>query len=88
MQPPNLAPLRHTSTQAHNGEATYMSQSLVHVILAGISAGMFIWLVASGLTLVLVSFVAELAHGNTCSGLMSATRSSCNGRHLAGTIAR
>ena len=29
-----------------------MLQSLVHVCLAGISTGMFIWLVASGLTLI------------------------------------
>ena len=42
-----------------------MSQSLVHVILAGISAGMFIWLVASGLTLVFgVLRVLNFAHGS------------------------
>ena len=42
-----------------------MSQSLVHVILAGISAGMFIWLVASGLTLVFgVLRLLNFAHGS------------------------
>ncbi len=42
-----------------------MSQSLVHVILAGISTGMFIWLVASGLTLVFgVLRVLNFAHGS------------------------
>ncbi len=42
-----------------------MSQSLVHVCLAGISAGMFIWLVASGLTLVFgVLRVLNFAHGS------------------------
>ena len=42
-----------------------MSQSLVHVCLAGISAGMFIWLVASGLTLIFgVLRVLNFAHGS------------------------
>ncbi len=42
-----------------------MLQSLVHVCLAGISAGMFIWLVASGLTLVFgVLRVLNFAHGS------------------------
>jgi len=42
-----------------------MLQSLVHVCLAGISTGMFIWLVASGLTLVFgVLRVLNFAHGS------------------------
>ena len=42
-----------------------MSQSLVHVCLAGISSGMFIWLVASGLTLIFgVLRVLNFAHGS------------------------
>ncbi|MGC8657461.1 MAG: branched-chain amino acid ABC transporter permease [Desulfomonilaceae bacterium] len=42
-----------------------MIQSLVHVCLAGISTGMFIWLVASGLTLVFgVLRVLNFAHGS------------------------
>ncbi|MCA1959523.1 MAG: branched-chain amino acid ABC transporter permease [Desulfomonile sp.] len=42
-----------------------MVQSLVHVCLAGISAGMFIWLVASGLTLIFgVLRVLNFAHGS------------------------
>ncbi|MEW6113778.1 MAG: branched-chain amino acid ABC transporter permease [Thermodesulfobacteriota bacterium] len=42
-----------------------MLQSLVHVCLAGISAGMFIWLVASGLTLIFgVLRVLNFAHGS------------------------
>lgn len=42
-----------------------MVQSLVHVCLAGISTGMFIWLVASGLTLVFgVLRVLNFAHGS------------------------
>ena len=40
-------------------------ESLVHVCLAGISAGMFIWLVASGLTLIFgVLRVLNFAHGS------------------------
>lgn len=40
-------------------------QSLVHVCLAGLSAGMFIWLVASGLTLIFgVLRVLNFAHGS------------------------
>ncbi len=42
-----------------------MLQSLVHVCLAGISTGMFIWLVASGLTLIFgVLRVLNFAHGS------------------------
>lgn len=42
-----------------------MMESLVHVCLAGISAGMFIWLVASGLTLIFgVLRVLNFAHGS------------------------
>ncbi len=40
-------------------------QSIVHVCLAGLSAGMFIWLVASGLTLIFgVLGVLNFAHGS------------------------
>ena len=40
-------------------------QSYVHVILAGLSSGMFIWLVASGLTLIFgVLGVLNFAHGS------------------------
>jgi len=40
-------------------------ESLVHVCLAGLSAGMFIWLVASGLTLIFgVLRVLNFAHGS------------------------
>jgi branched-subunit amino acid ABC-type transport system permease component len=40
-------------------------QSLVHVSLAGLSSGMFIWLVASGLTLIFgVLGVLNFAHGS------------------------
>ena len=40
-------------------------QSVVHVCLAGLSAGMFIWLVASGLTLIFgVLGVLNFAHGS------------------------
>jgi branched-chain amino acid transport system permease protein len=42
-----------------------MLQSIVHVILAGLSTGMFIWLVASGLTLIFgVLGVLNFAHGS------------------------
>ncbi len=42
-----------------------MQQSLVHVCLAGISTGMFIWLVASGLTLIFgVLRILNFAHGS------------------------
>jgi len=42
-----------------------MVQSLIHVFLAGISTGMFIWLVASGLTLIFgVLRVLNFAHGS------------------------
>ena len=42
-----------------------MLQSIVHVCLAGLSAGMFIWLVASGLTLIFgVLRVLNFAHGS------------------------
>lgn len=42
-----------------------MLESLVHVCLAGISTGMFIWLVASGLTLIFgVLRVLNFAHGS------------------------
>lgn len=42
-----------------------MFESLVHVCLAGLSAGMFIWLVASGLTLIFgVLKVLNFAHGS------------------------
>ncbi|MDQ1240675.1 MAG: branched-chain amino acid transport system permease protein [Thermodesulfobacteriota bacterium] len=42
-----------------------MLESLVHVCLAGLSAGMFIWLVASGLTLIFgVLRVLNFAHGS------------------------
>ena len=42
-----------------------MLQSLVHVCLAGLSTGMFIWLVASGLTLIFgVLGVLNFAHGS------------------------
>jgi len=42
-----------------------MVESLVHVLLAGLSAGMFIWLVASGLTLIFgVLRVLNFAHGS------------------------
>ena len=40
-------------------------ESLVHVCLAGLSTGMFIWLVASGLTLIFgVLGVLNFAHGS------------------------
>jgi branched-chain amino acid transport system permease protein len=40
-------------------------QSIVHVLLAGLSSGMFIWLVASGLTLIFgVLGVLNFAHGS------------------------
>src|SRR5512138_2906951 len=40
-------------------------QSIVHVVLAGLSTGMFIWLVASGLTLIFgVLGVLNFAHGS------------------------
>lgn len=42
-----------------------MAQSIAHVILAGLSSGMFIWLVASGLTLIFgVLGVLNFAHGS------------------------
>jgi branched-subunit amino acid ABC-type transport system permease component len=42
-----------------------MLQSIAHVILAGLSTGMFIWLVASGLTLIFgVLGVLNFAHGS------------------------
>jgi branched-subunit amino acid ABC-type transport system permease component len=42
-----------------------MLESLVHVCLAGLSTGMFIWLVASGLTLIFgVLGVLNFAHGS------------------------
>jgi branched-chain amino acid transport system permease protein len=42
-----------------------MVQSIVHVSLAGLSSGMFIWLVASGLTLIFgVLGVLNFAHGS------------------------
>jgi branched-chain amino acid transport system permease protein len=42
-----------------------MMESLVHVCLAGLSTGMFIWLVASGLTLIFgVLGVLNFAHGS------------------------
>jgi branched-subunit amino acid ABC-type transport system permease component len=42
-----------------------MLQSIVHVCLAGLSQGMFIWLVASGLTLIFgVLGVLNFAHGS------------------------
>jgi branched-subunit amino acid ABC-type transport system permease component len=42
-----------------------MLQSIVHVCLAGLSTGMFIWLVASGLTLIFgVLGVLNFAHGS------------------------
>jgi branched-subunit amino acid ABC-type transport system permease component len=42
-----------------------MLQSIIHVILAGLSTGMFIWLVASGLTLIFgVLGVLNFAHGS------------------------
>ncbi len=42
-----------------------MMQSVVHTVLAGLSAGMFIWLVASGLTLIFgVLGVLNFAHGS------------------------
>lgn len=42
-----------------------MFQSIVHVCLAGLSTGMFIWLVASGLTLIFgVLRVLNFAHGS------------------------
>jgi branched-chain amino acid transport system permease protein len=42
-----------------------MLQSMAHVCLAGLSAGMFIWLVASGLTLIFgVLRVLNFAHGS------------------------
>lgn len=42
-----------------------MLQSIIHVSLAGLSAGMFIWLVASGLTLIFgVLGVLNFAHGS------------------------
>ena len=42
-----------------------MLQSLVHVLLAGLSTGMFIWLVASGLSLIFgVLGVLNFAHGS------------------------
>ena len=41
-----------------------MLESMVHVVLAGLSKGMFIWLVASGLTLIFgVLGVLNFAHG-------------------------
>jgi len=40
-------------------------QSIVHVVLAGLSSGMFIWLVASGLTLIFgVLGILNFAHGS------------------------
>jgi len=40
-------------------------QSIVHIILAGLSKGMFIWLVASGLTLIFgVLGILNFAHGS------------------------
>ena len=40
-------------------------ESIVHVCLAGLSSGMFIWLVASGLTLIFgVLGVLNFAHGS------------------------
>jgi branched-chain amino acid transport system permease protein len=40
-------------------------QSIVHVLLAGLSSGMFIWLVASGLTLIFgILGVLNFAHGS------------------------
>ncbi len=40
-------------------------KSIVHVCLAGLSTGMFIWLVASGLTLIFgVLGVLNFAHGS------------------------
>ena len=40
-------------------------QSIIHVVLAGLSSGMFIWLVASGLTLIFgVLGVLNFAHGS------------------------
>ena len=45
--------------------ATTTMQSIVHVLLAGLSSGMFIWLVASGLTLIFgVLGVLNFAHGS------------------------
>lgn len=42
-----------------------MLESIVHVVLAGLSSGMFIWLVASGLTLIFgVLGVLNFAHGS------------------------
>ncbi|MGC1404527.1 MAG: branched-chain amino acid ABC transporter permease [Thermodesulfobacteriota bacterium] len=42
-----------------------MLQSIVHVLLAGLSTGMFIWLVASGLSLIFgVLGVLNFAHGS------------------------
>ena len=42
-----------------------MLESIVHVCLAGLSTGMFIWLVASGLTLIFgVLGVLNFAHGS------------------------
>jgi branched-chain amino acid transport system permease protein len=40
-------------------------KSIVHVCLAGLSTGMFIWLVASGLTLIFgIMGIINLAHGS------------------------
>jgi branched-chain amino acid transport system permease protein len=47
------------------GGLILMLQSIVHVCLAGLSTGMFIWLVASGLTLIFgVLGVLNFAHGS------------------------
>jgi branched-chain amino acid transport system permease protein len=53
------------SPHDHDWREVSMMESLVHVCLAGISAGMFIWLVASGLTLIFgVLRVLNFAHGS------------------------
>ena len=68
-----------------------MLQSLVHVCLAGISTGMFIWLVASGLTLVFgVLRVLNFAHGSfyMLGAYVCFTCSATHGRQfLAGAFA-
>lgn len=47
------------------GKSNPMLQSIVHVCLSGLSTGMFIWLVASGLTLIFgVLGVLNFAHGS------------------------
>ena len=47
-------------------------KSIVHVCLAGLSTGMFIWLVASGLTLIFgVLGVLNFAHGSFYMPLIS-----------------